>query len=89
MESTSAPGRIHVSETFANAIKSETARERKGETSVIPSDSEESETATVIPSVSEEPIESSLFPVPCSLIERGEMEIKGKGVMTTYWLERA
>jgi hypothetical protein len=41
-----------------------------------------SETA-VIPRVSEES-----FPIPYSLFPRGEMEIKGKGLMTTYWLSR-
>jgi class 3 adenylate cyclase len=74
MESTGEPGKIHVSSSFALALYSEMAKERNGETDVIPSDSEERGT-------------SSLFPVPCSLRERGEMEIKGKGLMTTYWLE--
>jgi class 3 adenylate cyclase len=27
------------------------------------------------------------FPIPYSLFPRGEIEIKGKGTMTTYWLE--
>jgi adenylate cyclase len=71
MESSGEPGRIHVSETFANALNSEMAKERNGETDVIPSDSEEP------------------FPIPYSLFPRGEMEIKGKGMMTTYWMERA
>jgi class 3 adenylate cyclase len=33
--------------------------------------------------------DNSPFPIPYSLRERGALEIKGKGLMTTYWLERA
>ena len=46
MESTGAPGRIHVSAEFAQAINGEVV-----------------------------------------LIPRGEVEVKGKGTMTTFWLE--
>jgi class 3 adenylate cyclase len=52
MESTSEPGRIHVSEAFAAALDSERANEH------------------------------------LSLLPRGEMEIKGKGLMNTFWLAR-
>ena len=80
MESTSSPGRIHVSETFARSLAN--ARD-DNRTSLV------RDAGTVIPSASEEQGMSSQFPVPCSLIERGETELKGKGTMTTYWLERA
>jgi len=53
MESTSEPGRIHVSEAFAHAVQQ------------IKTDG------------------------PFSIVERGTVEIKGKGMMTTYWLESA
>jgi adenylate cyclase len=51
LEGTSEPGRIHVSEAFANVLR------------------------------------SSSDPAPFTIIPRGEVEIKGKGAMTTYWLE--
>ena len=55
MESTSEPGKIHVSSSFALALKGEMAKERNGNA--------------------------------MTLHERGSMEIKGKGMMLTYWLE--
>ncbi|MBK7186407.1 MAG: tetratricopeptide repeat protein [Ignavibacteria bacterium] len=54
MESTSEPGRIHVSEAFA----------------------------TLLPVTSA----SDSFERPLQLLERGTIEIKGKGLMKTYWL---
>jgi adenylate cyclase len=53
MESTSEPGRIHVSEAFANVLRGSTNS------------------------------------APYNLKQRGEVEIKGKGAMNTYWLESA
>ncbi|RPI67097.1 MAG: hypothetical protein EHM43_09885, partial [Ignavibacteriae bacterium] len=63
MESSSEPGRIHVSSNFALALKSEMAKGRNSEK------------------------DRSQFPVPSSLRERGTLEVKGKGMMKTYWLE--
>ena len=81
MESTSEPGRIHVSSSFALALSlrhhdSRLQELRQGEVAVIPS-------------VSEEQGINSPFPIPYSLQERGALEIKGKGQMQTYWLMRA
>jgi class 3 adenylate cyclase len=50
MESHGEPGRIHVSEAFANAL-------------------------------------TSCLPDTLTLFKRGLTEVKGKGPMTTYWLE--
>ena len=50
MESTSEPGRIHVSEACAAQITADS-------------------------------------PIPVRLTPRGEVDVKGKGLMTTYWLE--
>ena len=58
MESTSEPNRIHVTETFANALSSLSDKERGlGESSLM-------------------------------LAPRGATEVKGKGLMQTYWLEK-
>jgi len=59
MESTSEPGRIHISSGFALALHGETAKQRNGEQEF------------------------------CTVVERGEIEIKGKGMMTTHWLEQS
>jgi class 3 adenylate cyclase len=88
MESTGEPGKIHVSSSFALALNSEMAKERNGERDVIPSDSEEGE-RDVIPSHTEEPGTWHLAPGTWHLELRGKTELKGKGVMTTYWLEEA
>jgi len=75
MESTGEPGRIQVSSQFATALGN-------GESGMG-----NASEARVIPSASEEPY--SPFPITYSLRERGTIEIKGKGPMTTYWLEEA
>ena len=59
MESTSEPGRIHISSGFALTLHGETAKQRNGEQEF------------------------------CTVVERGEIEIKGKGMMTTHWLQQS
>jgi class 3 adenylate cyclase/Flp pilus assembly protein TadD len=56
MESHGEPGRIQVSEAFADAVKGEQAKGRKGERDI-------------------------------EVVLRGTIDIKGKGAMTTYWLQ--
>ncbi|CAN5517854.1 hypothetical protein BH10BAC6_BH10BAC6_05790 [soil metagenome] len=60
MESTSEPGRVHVSAAFAKAVEEKNVREQSRE------DVRESR---------------MLF------VERGEIDVKGKGMMKTFWLE--
>ncbi len=60
MESTGEPGRIHVSEAFANQLRS-------GDTSSHPLGD------TIVDSI--------------KIWRRGEIEVKGKGMMQTFWLE--
>ena len=80
METSGEPGKIHVSEAFATALNLRLQDQRLPELRQGDTD--------VIPSASEEQGMHSPFPIPYSLLERGALEIKGKGTMTTYWLER-
>jgi class 3 adenylate cyclase/TPR repeat protein len=57
LEGSSEPGRVHVSEAFANALNPQ-------------------------------PSPLSPLPSPLNPVPRGTIEIKGKGQMSTYWLER-
>ncbi len=51
MESTGEPGRIHISEAFAEALR------------------------------------NAPYTTTCTITERGTIDVKGKGAMTTYWLD--
>jgi class 3 adenylate cyclase len=73
MESTGEAGRIHVSQTFAFLLSPGPFL---------------ANARNDIPHLRERG-EDSRFPIPYSLRERGAIEVKGKGPMTTFWLESA
>jgi len=83
MESSGSPGRIHVSQAFADNLKRNT--EYTIQNSMSESDNQESHEVSLVAS------HSSLLTPHLSLvtIERGSMDIKGKGSMNTSWLEGA
>jgi len=64
MESTGAPGRVHVSEAFAINLEEKTR-------------------------VKNQESNQESHEVPLVTSERGMIDIKGKGLLQTYWLERA
>jgi class 3 adenylate cyclase len=75
MESAGEPGRVHVSEAFAIQLKRNT--EYTIQSSIIESSNQESHE---VPLVTRN--------LSLVTIERGSIDIKGKGPMTTYWLEQ-
>ena len=80
MESTSEPNRIHVTEQFANSLSPLSAKERGlGESSL------EHGKERGLGESSREGVDSASGTWHLAL--RGETEIKGKGPLTTYWLE--
>ncbi|MBS1560983.1 MAG: hypothetical protein JSS89_05215 [Bacteroidetes bacterium] len=90
MESSGEPGRVHVTEAFASELKRNT--EYTIQNSIIESGNPESH--EVSHEVSHNVSHSVSHEVPLvtrhsSLvtIERGEIDLKGKGLMNTYWLE--
>jgi len=92
MESSGSPGRIHVSQAFAENLKSNT--EYTIQNSMSESENTEShegsQASVARPSVARPSVaQSSLVTSHLSLSPRGFVDIKGKGSMTTYWLDRS
>jgi adenylate cyclase len=90
MESTGAPGRIHISEDVVRALKGleGTGRDRRGlEGTGRDWEGPEGESSGTRSDV--EPGTWNVEPGTWNLVPRGATEVKGKGTMTTYWLEPA
>jgi adenylate cyclase len=83
MESSGEAGRIHVSQAFADNLKSNT--EYTIQNSMSESENQEPHEVSLV--TSHLSLNSSLVTSHLSLSSRGFVDIKGKGPMQTYWLE--
>jgi adenylate cyclase len=82
MESSGEPGKVHVSEAFALNLKSNTEHTIQNPIK----ESQNPESHAVSHEVSHEVSHAVSHEVQLVTIERGSIDIKGKGLMTTYWL---
>ena len=89
MESHGEPGKIHVSEEFLKELFME-RKERlmvNGEWLMEEADNVSALTTNNSPlTINHSPL--TINNLPLTIIPRGEMEIKGKGTMQTYFLEK-
>ncbi len=89
MESSGEAGRVHVSEAFAIQLKANTEYTIQNSITESPNPESHEVSHSVSHNVSHNVSHSVSHSVSSSLvtIERGSIDIKGKGAMQTYWLE--
>ena len=93
MESSGEPGRVHCSEAFAAACHPEVSLERSDGDPEGSLSNTERDTEGPLSNTERDTIGSSVLRTKddraFGFAPRGEIDVKGKGTMTTYWLEGA